>query len=200
VSLTRCGAWVLPWLLGGCAVDLWVGDATQDAGGQASTTSETGGTTALPPTTNGPDPSSTSGLETAEGTTLALEEGTSTGPLAEESSSTGPVAEESAATMGEIVCEGLGMLDCNELRYCLWYGTPKMGDCAPSPCENPRDDCWGLMVEGCQDLFACAFVGDPETGECAPIECVPCEVLGADQCAKTPTCVWNRAEMFCVPP
>jgi hypothetical protein len=198
----RCIAVVLPWLLGGCAVDLWVGDPAGTEGSEGTTSAASdGGTTIAPPSpdtgtsTTGPEPPSTT---TDAGTTVALDEGTSsTGPIAEESTSTG--IEAGSTTTVEIPCPGLGMLDCNELGYCLWYGTAEMGECAPSPCEDPRHDCWGLGLDDCGSLFACAWVAVPEPGECAPIECVPCEILGGDQCMETPTCMWNEGEMFCLP-
>lgn len=200
----RC-TWALPWLLGGCAVDLWVGDPAGTGASDSAMASSDGGTTSVPPssdtgtsTTTGPEPGLTS-TTTDGGTTDALDEGTSsTGPVAEEDSSTGPV-EEGTTTSEELPCAGLGMLDCNELGYCLWYGGGEAGECAPNPCENPRHECWSLPLEDCEAAFACAWVGDIETGECGPIECVPCEILGADQCMETPTCTWNEGEMFCLP-
>jgi hypothetical protein len=206
VSSARRGAWALSWLvLGGCAVDLWVGDPA-GTGGSEATTAASDDTTTTPPstetgtTTSGPEPGTTEAGTTEAGTTVALDEGTSsTGPTVEEGTTSDPDAEGGSTTAAEIPCPGLGMLDCNELGYCLWYGTPKKGECAPNPCENPLHDCWSLGFEECEAAFACAWVGEAELGECGPIECVPCEVLGLDQCTKTPTCTWNEGEMFCLP-
>ena len=200
MSPRRRGPWVLAWLLGGCGVDLWVGEPASTESSSTTTATSDGGTTLAPSsdtgtsTTTGPEPGTSDG-----GTTLAVDEGTSTGPIAEEGTSTGPVAETGSTTAAEIPCPGLGMLDCIEIPYCLWYGTPEAGECAPSPCENPRHDCWGLGLGDCESFLACAWVGEPELGECAPIECVPCEILGVDQCLETPTCTWNEGEMFCLP-
>jgi hypothetical protein len=192
---------MLPWLLGGCAVDLWVGDPADTETSEATTTASDGGTTMTPPSTDtgtsttGPVPDTTDA-----GTTVAVDEGTSsTGPTLEEGTSTGPTEEAGSTTTTEIPCEGLGINDCNELEYCLWYGLPEEGECAPSPCANPKHDCFFFGFEACEAAFACAWVGDPEMGECGPIECVPCEVLGGDQCMKTPTCTWDEGEMFCLP-
>jgi hypothetical protein len=149
------------------------------------------------PTTAATSSSSSEGDPgTTSGTTLALDEGTtSTGP-AEDSTTTEPPAEE-GTTFVEIPCDGLGVSDCGELDYCLWY--PEPGECADNPCFNPRHECLTLGFEECMGAPACAWVGDPELGECGPIECVPCEVLGLDQCVMTPTCTWNEMEMFCIP-
>lgn len=201
MSPLRRGAWALAWLLGGCAVDLWVGEPTQTEGSSGTTTASDGETTIAPPGTDtGTSTTSEPGPDTSEGgTTLAVDEGTSTGPLAEESTSTGPATEAGSTTTAEISCAGLGMLDCIEVPYCLWYGAPEAGECALSPCENPEHDCWGIGLGDCESLLACAWVGTPEMGECAPIECVPCEILGVDQCQETPTCTWNEGEMACLP-
>lgn len=192
-------AWVLTGLLGcGCAVDLLVDDGTGPV--QASSSSD--GDTGITPAPSSSEGTGTSAAEqpatTDDGTTVALDEGTSTGTSTEGPATEG-TATEGTTTAGEIPCPGLGYLDCSELPHCLWYGTPKMGECAPSPCENPRHDCWMLPFEDCQATFPCAWVGKPRVGDCAPIECVPCELLGAEQCMEIPTCEWSELEELCLP-
>lgn len=198
MSCSRRGAWALvgpcAWLLGGCAIDLLVGEAP--SGNEASTSSSTADPTAAPSST-GSTMQETDAPATTESGTTTHDEGTSTGPIME-GTSTGPTLE-GTSTTGEIDCNGLGFADCTELPHCLWYGSPKVGECAPSPCEDLRHECFSLPYEDCQAAFPCAWVGEPEVGECGPIECVPCEVLGNDQCMETPTCVWDEGEMFCLP-
>lgn len=201
MSTTR--SWALACLLGcGCAVDLLVEDGTGPAQASTSTASDDGTGTTLAPASS--ESTGTSAAEepatTDDATTLALDEGTSTtteSPTTE--GTTESPATEGTTTAGEIPCPGLGLLDCTELPYCLWYGTPRMGECALSPCENPRHDCFTLPFEDCQAVFACAWVGEPGMGDCAPIECVPCELLGAEQCMETPTCEWSELEALCLP-
>ena len=195
MSRRRC-AWALPWLLGGCAVDLWVGDraGAESSGGTTAAGEAEGSTTIVPPADD-------TSVSTTTGPGLEEEGSPTTGPVEEEgpSSSTGPVEEEGSMTSGELACEGLGMLDCNELEYCLWYGDGEGAGCLPSPCANPKHDCWAFGLEACEAAFACAWVATEEPGECAPIECVPCELLTADQCAEAPTCTWDEGEVFCFP-
>lgn len=186
--------WLLPGLLGGCAVDLLVGPSS--GSDETTASSSTGDTTAAPPLTDG-STGTTAQPGTTDGTTVALDDGTSTGSTTE-GSSTGPATE--GTTAAEIPCPGLGFRDCNDLPYCLWYGTPKAGECALSPCENLRNECFALPFLDCQEAFPCAWEGEPRLGDCAPIECVPCELLGLEQCVETPTCVWNELEVFCFPP
>lgn len=197
----RTAAWLASaWLLGGCAVDLWVGEPTSTTGDGTASTDE--GTSSDPLATDAG--TSTTGSEphaTTDGeTTVAPDDGTSsTGSIVEEGTSTGPVEEGTATTDAEMPCRGLGMEACNELEACLWYGTPKTGECAPSPCESLEHECFRLPLGDCEAAFACAWVGEGELGECAPIECAPCELLGLEQCSETPTCVWDEGEMFCFP-
>jgi hypothetical protein len=197
-------AWVLACLVGcGCAVDLLVDDGTGPA--QASSSSgDDMGTTLAPSSSEGPGTSDDhEPVTTDDGTTVALDEGTSTGTSTEgpatEGTTTEGITTEGTTTAGEIPCPGLGYLDCSELPHCSWYGTPKMGECALSPCENPRHDCWTLPFGDCEAVFACAWVGEPRVGDCAPIECVPCELLGAEQCMEVPTCEWSELEELCLP-
>ncbi|MCA9709963.1 MAG: hypothetical protein KDK70_29255 [Myxococcales bacterium] len=191
-----CRAWPC-LLLGGCGVDLLVGGAETSAGGGSSSGSEPPGTTTMPPATDDAADTSTGNPTTTVGeTTTGLDE-TTTGPQ-EGTSSTGPTTESST---GEISCEGLGFLDCNDVPFCLWYGDPELGECALSPCEqDPPHECFAIRTyELCVDAPSCAWAGTPEVGECAPIECVACEILELAQCMETPTCVWNEMEMFCDP-
>lgn len=192
----RAPALLIGWLVGGCAVDLWVGEPA------GTTTGSTGAT--LDPSTTTPASAGSTGTTGAPGggtseagTTTAADEGTTTGIVAEGTSSTG--AAEGSTTVVEVHCEGLGMLDCNELGYCLWYGTPEVGECLLSPCEDLLHDCWELPMRDCQALAPCIWVTVTEPPACSPIECVPCELLELGQCTETPTCTWNEGEMACLP-
>ncbi|MCH9681685.1 MAG: hypothetical protein K0V04_09650 [Deltaproteobacteria bacterium] len=173
-----------------CGVDLLVGGAEtgSSSSGTVPPPSDDTTTTAAPPPadssgTTGTNPTTTGASTTSDSTTGPLQEDTSTGM---EEGTTGPLS-----------CDGLGFGDCNEISYCLWYGERANGECALSPCEDKRNQCWGLLEQGpCVEELACAWSGDP--GECSPIECAPCEVLTELQCEETPTCFWQDLKEFCL--